>query len=187
MMKTIFWIVWSSLGAPKPSHAIFCLTTITTLSCYFFEFCSNPLSQFVFFLAHYKAGRLLGSKDTSSHSPSWTEASSESPRMSPKEQVPAPPPAFLDDLKISKPNSSSGLSENQSYHFLGSAQDSKKEKTQLEPQDLSKKKKVWFSDAPDANKLRRSHTFYLNGNSGILLMIGVRKRGGGGSYLNIYE
>ncbi|XP_033027859.1 speriolin-like protein [Lacerta agilis] len=112
-------------------------------------------------MAHYKAARLLSSKDAASHSPSWTEelASPNPTRLTSKEEAQS---TFSDDLKIRKGSSSLGISERQSYHLLGSAQDSSTDKAQLESQEMPRKKRVWFSDAPDTDKLRKSHTFYLN-------------------------
>ncbi|XP_053139065.1 speriolin-like protein isoform X2 [Hemicordylus capensis] len=110
--------------------------------------------------AHYKAGKLLGSKDLRSHSASWQEdlTSSNPTSVSNKEDVQAQT-TFSDDLP--KGVSSSRISERQSYHHLGSAQDSSTDKIQLEAQAMPKKKRVWFSDVPATDKLKL-HTFYLN-------------------------
>ncbi|XP_061463617.1 speriolin-like protein [Rhineura floridana] len=114
-------------------------------------------------IAHYKAGRLLCSKDTPSHPPSWLEelAASNPTSMSNKEDAQSQT-TLSDDLKIHKGGSSPGISERQPYHLLGSAQDSSTDKTQLESQEMPRKKRVWFSDAPGTDQLRKSHTFYLN-------------------------
>ncbi|XP_062974629.1 speriolin-like protein isoform X2 [Elgaria multicarinata webbii] len=113
--------------------------------------------------AQYKAGRLLSSKDTPSHSSTWAEEldSSNPTSASNKQDVQAQTP-FSDDLKIHKGSSSTGVSERQPYHFLSSAQDSSIEQSQLESQEMPRKKRVWFSDAPGTDKLRKFHTFYLN-------------------------
>ncbi|XP_042302607.1 speriolin-like protein isoform X4 [Sceloporus undulatus] len=107
--------------------------------------------------AHYKAGRLLG------HSPSWPEelASSRMTNASNKEDI-LTQASFPDDLKIYKGGSSSRISERQPHHLLSSTQESSKEKTQPEPQEMLRKKRVSFSDEPDSDKLKKFHTFYLN-------------------------
>ncbi|XP_042302606.1 speriolin-like protein isoform X3 [Sceloporus undulatus] len=106
---------------------------------------------------HYKAGRLLG------HSPSWPEelASSRMTNASNKEDI-LTQASFPDDLKIYKGGSSSRISERQPHHLLSSTQESSKEKTQPEPQEMLRKKRVSFSDEPDSDKLKKFHTFYLN-------------------------
>ncbi|XP_042302604.1 speriolin-like protein isoform X1 [Sceloporus undulatus] len=108
-------------------------------------------------IAHYKAGRLLG------HSPSWPEelASSRMTNASNKEDI-LTQASFPDDLKIYKGGSSSRISERQPHHLLSSTQESSKEKTQPEPQEMLRKKRVSFSDEPDSDKLKKFHTFYLN-------------------------
>uniref|UniRef100_A0A8D2L3M5 Spermatogenesis and centriole associated 1 like n=1 Tax=Varanus komodoensis TaxID=61221 RepID=A0A8D2L3M5_VARKO len=114
--------------------------------------------------APYKAGRLLSSKDMPSHSSTWPEElnSSSPTSVSNKEEVQAQT-TFLNDHKNLKGSSSSpGISEMKAYHLLCGAQDSSTDKTQLEFQEMPRKKKVWFSDAPAADKLRKFHTFHLN-------------------------
>uniref|UniRef100_A0A803SM65 Spermatosis and centriole associated 1 like n=1 Tax=Anolis carolinensis TaxID=28377 RepID=A0A803SM65_ANOCA len=113
--------------------------------------------------AHNKAGRMLGSSDLLNHSPTWQEdlASSKATNISNKEDG-LTQSSFPDDLKICKGGSSSRISERQSYHLFSNARDSSTDKTQPESQDLSRKKKVSFSDGPDSDNLRKFHTFYLN-------------------------
>ncbi|XP_044287978.1 speriolin-like protein [Varanus komodoensis] len=109
-------------------------------------------------------GRLLSSKDMPSHSSTWPEElnSSSPTSVSNKEEVQAQT-TFLNDHKNLKGSSSSpGISEMKAYHLLCGAQDSSTDKTQLEFQEMPRKKKVWFSDAPAADKLRKFHTFHLN-------------------------
>ncbi|XP_025030349.1 speriolin-like protein [Python bivittatus] len=99
--------------------------------------------------------RLLNSKEMLSCSPSWPEESRtlKTHREDAQAQI-----AFSDDVNIHK----GGISERQPYCFGGSAQDFSLDKTQPESQKMPRKKRVWFSDLPATDKLRKFHTFYLN-------------------------
>ncbi|KAM6459241.1 speriolin-like protein [Liasis olivaceus] len=115
----------------------------------------DKVQAFPFSIAHYKAGRLLNSKEMLGCSPSWPEESRtlKTHREDAQAQI-----AFSDDVNIHK----GGISERQPYCFGGSAQDFGLDKTQPESQKMPRKKRVWFSDLPATDKLRKFHTFYLN-------------------------
>ncbi|XP_066487605.1 speriolin-like protein [Tiliqua scincoides] len=109
------------------------------------------------------AERLLNSKDRPAHSPSWQEeiTSSNSTSVAKKEDFQAQS-TTSENLLIPKRVSSSELSERPSCHLLSSALDSSTGKTQLDSLEMPRKKKVWFSDAPGTDNVKKCHTFYLN-------------------------
>ncbi|XP_063173896.1 speriolin-like protein [Candoia aspera] len=102
--------------------------------------------------AHYKAGRLLNSKEMLSCLPE------ESPSSKTHKEDAQAQTAFSDDVNIHK----GGIPERQPYCFGGGAQDSSIDKSQPETQEMPQKKRVWFPDSPATDKIRKFHTFYLN-------------------------
>lgn len=77
--------------------------------------------------------------------------------------------AFSNDVNIPKGRSP----ERQPYCLIGNTPDTSTEKTPLESQEMPRKKRVWFSDSPATDKLRKFHTFYLNGNTETLWLFHV--------------
>uniref|UniRef100_A0A8D0E5Z0 Spermatosis and centriole associated 1 like n=1 Tax=Salvator merianae TaxID=96440 RepID=A0A8D0E5Z0_SALMN len=109
--------------------------------------------------AHYKAGRLLGSKDMQNHPTSWTETSSDPTSVLNNDNAQAQT-TISDDLKLNKGGSTLGILESQAYCHLGGVKGT--DKAQHESQEMPRKKKVSFSDIPSTDQLRKSHTFYIN-------------------------
>ncbi|XP_054852236.1 speriolin-like protein [Eublepharis macularius] len=114
-------------------------------------------------IAYYKAGRLLGSKDTSNHLPSWTEETAPSnPTSTPQKDNAQAQAVFSNDPRIPKGVSSSGISDRQGYHIAGSALESRTDKALPASEEMPRKKHVWFSDAPVTDRQRKLHTFHLS-------------------------
>lgn len=124
-----------------------------------------------FVAAHYKAERLLNSKDRPQ---SWQEeiTSSNPTSMSKKDNFQAQSTSS-ENLLSPKRVSSAEHSERPSCHLLSSAMDSSK--TQFDSLELPRKKKVWFSDTSGTDNVKKLHTFYLNGNAEMWLLSGVQE------------
>ncbi|KAJ7344554.1 hypothetical protein JRQ81_000504 [Phrynocephalus forsythii] len=110
--------------------------------------------------AYDKAGRVLSSKDMLSHSPSLPEESKPTNALN-REDVKSPT-SFSDNLKLQKGSSPLRISERRPSHLSKTAQDSSLNRTQFDSQEMTKKKRVWFSDAPGPDKLTKPQTFYIN-------------------------
>uniref|UniRef100_A0A670XZ83 Spermatosis and centriole associated 1 like n=1 Tax=Pseudonaja textilis TaxID=8673 RepID=A0A670XZ83_PSETE len=105
--------------------------------------------------SHYKTGGLLNPKEKLNSSTSWPE---ESPSSKTHKEDAQAQMTFSNDVNIPKGRSP----ERQSYCLGANALDTSIDKTQLESQEMPRKKRVWFSDSPATDKLRKFHTFYLN-------------------------
>ncbi|XP_058040664.1 speriolin-like protein [Ahaetulla prasina] len=115
----------------------------------------DKVQTFPFSVAHYKTGGLLNPKEKLNSSTLWPE---ESPSSRTHKEEAQAQITFSNDVNIPKGRSP----ERQPYCLGGNALDTSVDKNQPESQEMPRKKRVWFSDSPATDKLRKFHTFYLN-------------------------
>ncbi|XP_077170241.1 speriolin-like protein isoform X2 [Paroedura picta] len=112
---------------------------------------------------YYKAGRLLGSKESLDLSSPWTEESAHtSPATAEHKGDLQAQTAFSDELRLPKGSSSSGILDRQAYRLVGHSLESRTDPAPPESGEMPKKKRVWFSDTLSTDRQRKLHTFYLS-------------------------
>ncbi|TFK13582.1 regulating synaptic membrane exocytosis protein 3 [Platysternon megacephalum] len=116
-------------------------------------------------MAHQQHGSVLNAPDLLSQpqSSSLGEFVSSNPLSISNKEGAQAQLVFPGYFKTSEPFSP-GIPPRKPVPLINSARDIVCEKMSLDSEEMHRKKRVWFSESPGGDELRKPHTYYLNGN-----------------------